>query len=408
MCNAKPDKKQKPVELADIFNQYGESYCQSHQLSMEQHKVLNAVRNCRTKALGGHVLQCDQCGELSNAYNSCRNRHCPKCQILAQARWLQAREKELLPVEYFHVVFTIPHELNGLAGYNQALLYNTLFKAAWHAIDTSGRDEKWLGGQMGMQAFLHTWSQNLGQHIHLHCLIPGGALTQAGEWQPSKPDFLFPVKVLSKLFRGTFVSLLRKAFEKGEFQFKGSIGSLREPKAFTKLLDELMKKSWNVYAKKPFNGAKGGLSYLGRYVKRIAISNNRILSCADGKVRFRWRDYAHQNKKKIMTLDADEFIRRFLIHVLPRGFIKNRTFGFLANTCKKKKIKLIKTALNLPQSEPVEEKAESAAEIMLRLTGIDIELCSVCKKGKLRNIRDILSFKQDQEVKRQQTYYDTS
>jgi len=317
------------MELADIFNQHGDAYCASHQLSIEQHKVMNAVRNCRTAALGGHVQQCDHCGVVTNAYNSCRNRHCPKCQRLSQERWLKAREAELLPVEYFHMVFTIPHELNAIVSYNQTLLYNILFKATWMALSTLGRDK--LGGQMGMQAFLHTWGQTMTPHNHLHCLVPAGVLTDEGEWDPSNPKYLLSVKALSPLFRGIFVSLLRKAFEKDSLKFQGQIKELKHPGVFKALLDKLMKKSWNVYSKKPFHGPSGGLAYLARYVKRIAISNNRILSCEDGLVRFRWRDYAHKNKVKIMTLDAQAFIRRYLIHVLPSGFMRIRTFGFLAN-----------------------------------------------------------------------------
>jgi hypothetical protein len=389
------------VELADIFNLYGNSYIEQHRLSVAQHKAINAICNCRTAALGGNLQRCDCCGKEIISYNSCRNRHCPKCQTLAKARWLAARQAELLPVEYFHVVFTIPHELNFLAGYNQTLIYNILFKAAWGTIKDLGLDPKWLGGDMGMLAALHTWGQNLLQHIHLHCIIPGGAL-QNNQWKSCKPGFLFPVRVISRKFRGTFVSLLRKAYQNNQLKLLGVIADLANPAIFTRLLDELMQKEWCVYAKKPFNGANGTVDYLAKYVYKTAISNNRILSCSDNKVIFNWRDYSDHNKIKEMTLDAHEFIRRFLTHVLPNGFIRIRPFGFLANSCKAKKIQQILTLLG--QEKPSKVKKESIDELMYRLTGIDINLCPHCKKGKLRTIKLLPNFKYLQHNK----YCDTS
>lgn len=388
-----------PVELADIFNAYGDDYRKRNKLSATCHKAINAICNCRTKALGGHVHQCEFCSAEIIMYDSCRNRHCPKCQTMAKTLWLEARQAELLPVEYFHVVFTIPHELNFIASYNQTAIYNILFKAAWIAIKTLGEDPKRLGGLMGMLAVLHTWGQNLLQHIHLHCIIPGGALKEQ-EWIATKPGFLFPVKVLSKVFRGVFVKLLHQAFNNGELTFKGSIVDLADAKTFAKLLDQLMKKDWVVYSKEPFNGAKGAVDYLAKYVYKTAISNDRILSCENGKVTFQWRDYSDNNKLKIMTLEADEFIRRFLIHILPDGFMRVRSFGFLANSCKAKKIPQILTALNQSDSIPTPEK-ETVAELMLRLTGVDINLCPKCKKGKLFLVKTIPNFKQIQ-------YWDTS
>jgi hypothetical protein len=389
-----------PAELADIFNLHANSYIAKHRLSKEQHKAVNAIRNCRTAVLGGNVQRCTCCGAEIISYNSCRNRHCPKCQALAKARWLAARQAELLPVEYFHVVFTIPHELNFLAGYNQVIIYNILFKAAWIAIQKLGKDEKKLGGVMGMLAALHTWGQNLLQHIHLHCIIPGGALKN-DEWISCKPGFLFPVRVISKIFRGTFVSLLRQAYQNDELKLQGVIADLSDPKIFNRLLDQLMTKDWCVYSKEPFNGAKGAVDYLAKYVYKTAISNNRILSCNDGKVAFKWRDYSRHNKLKTMRLDAHEFIRRFLTHVLPDGFMRIRSFGFLANSCKAKKLQQILSLLN--QDIPARKK-EPTGELMYRLTSIDINLCPKCKIGKLKTIKTLPNFRQLQYGK----YWNTS
>jgi len=391
------------AELSDIFNLYGGSYIKQHKLSLVQYKAVNAIRNCRTAALGGNVQRCPCCGAEIISYNSCRNRHCPKCQALAKAKWLEARQAELLPVEYFHVVFTIPHELNFIVGYNQGLIYNILFKSAWATIKTLGLDKKRLGGIMSMLAALHTWGQNLLQHVHLHCIIPGGALADK-KWVSCKPGFLFPVKVMSKIFRGTFVSLLRQAYQNNELKMQGVIADLANPKIFTNLLDQLMEKDWCVYSKKPFNGAKGAVDYLAKYVYKTAISNNRILSCDDGKVSFNWRDYSDHNKIKTMAVTADEFIRRFLAHILPDGFIRLRSFGFLANSCKAKNIPQILSLLNQKTESIPARKKESADELMLRLTGVDINLCPKCKIGRLQTIKTIPNFKQLKQNK----YCDTS
>ena len=402
MC--KGDSRAKnSAELSDIFNLYGDSYIKQHKLSLVQYKAVNAIRNCRTAALGGNVQRCPCCGAEIISYNSCRNRHCPKCQALAKAKWLEARQAELLPVEYFHVVFTIPHELNFIVGYNQGLIYNILFKSAWATIKTLGLDKKRLGGIMSMLAALHTWGQNLLQHVHLHCIIPGGALADK-KWVSCKPGFLFPVKVMSKIFRGTFVSLLRQAYQNNELKMQGVIADLANPKIFTNLLDQLMEKDWCVYSKKPFNGAKGAVDYLAKYVYKTAISNNRILSCDDGKVSFNWRDYSDHNKIKTMAVTADEFIRRFLAHILPDGFIRLRSFGFLANSCKAKNIPQILSLLNQKTESIPARKKESADELMLRLTGVDINLCPKCKIGRLQTIKTIPNFKQLKQNK----YCDTS
>ena len=377
------------VELADIFLRYADGYIEQHGVSAPQNKAIKAISRC------------NHCSAEEIAYNSCRYRHCPKCQTTKQLRWLENRKAELLPVEYFHVVFTIPHELNGIASYNPSLLYNLLFKAAWSAIYTLGQDKKRLGGLMGMLAFLHTWGQNLSQHIHLHCMVPGGALCDINgqkEWRDSKPGFLFPVKVISKLFGKTFLKLLQQAYKNNEITFKGAITELAEQEKFKQLMALLSNKSWNVYAKTPFNGSEGGLEYLARYVSKTAIGNERLISHDNQEVTFKWRDYSDENQSKRMTLNAYEFIRRYLTHVLPDGFMRIRTFGFLANACKTKNINLILPLLNHSEEEDCEKqedkKKESIAELMKRITGVDIDQCKHCKIGRLVIIKSILSFKQ--------------
>lgn len=338
-------------------------------------------------------------------YNSCRNRHCPKCQTVKQLRWLEQRKTELLPVQYFHVVFTIPHELNGIAGYNQALIYNLLFKAAWGTVRTLGLDPKRkLGGEMGMLSVLHTWGQTLTQHIHLHCIIPGGALCEGEdglEWRNCKGSYLFPAKVMSRLYGRIFLSLLKEVYQNNELMFKGAIADLTGPQAFTALLTELYSKEWLVYAKDPFNGAIGGLEYMTRYVSKIAIGNERILSCENGQVRFKYTDYVDHNKAKIMTLSTDEFIRRFLSHVLPDGFMRIRSFGFWSNASKKKSLKQIRSLLP-QQKEPAAIQAETNAELIERITGQNIFQCKQCKIGQLKRVELFPSFRQSLQ------YLDTS
>ena len=376
------------VELADVFLRYGNAYIEQHRISTPQDKAIRALSRCRTAALGGHVTRCNHCGIEKNNYNSCRNRHCPKCQTTKQMRWSESRKSELLPVGYFHVVFTIPHELNGIASYNQLLIYNLLFKAAWIAVCTLGKKSKEFGGLMGMLAFLHTWGQNLSQHIHLHCMIPGGALCDVDgqkKWKSSKPNYLFSVKVMAKFTGKVFLRLLKEAYNKNEITFAGSISELEKSVKFNQLITLLYKKSWNVYAKEPFNGAKGGLEYLARYVSKTAIGNERIISHDNQQVTFKWRDYSDKNKEKIMVLNAHEFIRRYLQHVLPNGFMRIRSFGFLANACKAKNIDLIRSQLTPHEKASKQDKKdkEPIDELMMRLTGIDINLCQVCKIGHL-------------------------
>ena len=388
MCDQENAQEQSSVELGDVFRMHRESYCKNNTLSPEQHKVINAICNCRTSILGGHIEQCDNCDNIHVSYNSCRNRHCPKCQSLKTAKWLENRQKELLPVPYFHVVFTLPHELNNLVLYNKRELYSLLMQSVWGTIKTLGKDPKRLNGLMGMLAILHAWGQNLFPHNHIHCIIPGGTLVNGEKWRSSKSNYLFPVKVMSKIFRGIFISGLRILYDGNKLKIPNDSNlktSLSIRKNFEALLSSLMKKPWVVYSKKPFAGPEKLLDYLGRYVNKIAISNTRILSCNKRSVRFKWRDYSDDNKVKIMELKPEEFMRRFLSHVVPKGFMRVRFFGFLANACKRKNVTTIRKALSY---KPIEEKQKKdIRSLMLELTGDDITICPKCKKGHFYKIQ---------------------
>jgi hypothetical protein len=372
------------VELAEIFRTHGAAYRQAHTLSRAQRRAMHAIETCRTAALGGHRDTCDTCGAVQISYNSCRNRHCPKCQTLAKVRWLEARRAELLPVDYFHVVFTLPHPLNSLAQGNPRVLYSLLFRAAADTLTTFGRDPRHLGGDLGGTAILHTWGQNLSQHLHLHCVVTGGALAPGGaRWIAAPPGFLFPVRALAAVFRGKYLAALRRAFAQGALRFAGSLAPLAEPATFARWLDQLRQPDWVVYAKRRFAGPGQVLEYLGRYTHRVALSNDRLLSLADGIVRFRWKDYADHDRVKVMALDADEFIRRFLLHVVPDGFVRIRHFGLLANRTRRAKLARCRELL-APAPAPPASLRESAPALMLRLTGLDITRCAVCQRGQLR------------------------
>lgn len=390
MCVFPKEEIKPPVELADIFRIHGEAYCATHTLTSEQYKVLHAIQNCRTSVLGGHVEQCDNCSAIQCSYNSCRNRHCPKCETLKAVKWLSARQNELLPVPYFHVVFTLPHELNNLVLYNKRELYDLLFESAWAALNKLGQDPKRLNGEMGMHAILHTWSQTLSEHNHLHCIVPGGALQSNGEWKSSNENYLFPINVLSALFRGGFVSRLRALYQQQKMKLPDKLTETLGQNNFDELLDELMQKNWVVYAKPPFAGPETLLNYLGRYTHKIAISNYRILAYDAESVTFKWRDYADDNKVKIMILKPEEFIRRFLSHVVPEGFMRIRSFGFLSNACKAKKIEQIQTQLaytpEKPNKKNERKEKKDIATLMFEITGKDITLCPSCKQGNLHKM----------------------
>lgn len=327
-------------EVGDVVRQYGARFVRTHQPCADQRRVLQAIRLCRTAALGGHVEGCDGCGHQRIAYNSCRNRHCPKCQGAARARWMASEQATLLPVEYFHVVFTPPHALNDLIRVNRRELYGQLFRSAAETLLTLARDGKYLGGEPAITMVLHTWGQNLCEHVHVHCVVSGGGLSADGHrWQRlRRRGFLFPVRVLSKLFRGKYLAALDTMRTRQSLRFAGRSASLTDVLAWATLRRELAGTPWVVYAKPPFGGPERVLKYLSRYTHRVAISNHRILFVGDGVVRFQWKDYAAHSACKQMTLEAGEFLRRFLLHVVPRGFMRIRHYGLLANGVRRDKL----------------------------------------------------------------------
>jgi len=329
---------------------------------------MSAIELCRTAELGGHVESCRSCGAIHVAYNSCRNRHCPKCQGKVCRDWLAARQGELLPVPYFHVVFTLPADIAAIAFQNKTAVYTILFKAAAETLRTIAADPRHLGAEIGLIAVLHSWGQNLHYHPHLHCIVPGGGISLDGRrWVACRSGFFLPVRVLSRLFRRRFLEELRAAFDARNLTFFGDLAGLAEPAAFTRLLAEVRRLDWVVYAKPPFGGPEQVLAYLGRYTHRVAIANSRLIGMADGKVSFRWRDYRHRGKTKVMTLDAHEFIRRFLLHTLPDGFHRIRHYGFLANGYRAARLDLCRRLLASPQQDDIEPQAESVAVTAERL-----------------------------------------
>jgi hypothetical protein len=383
-------KKQQQVELADIFRLYADDYRRSHPVAYEQLKVMRHIQICRTAVLGGHVEQCDQCAFEQIAYNSCRDRHCPKCQTLTKEQWLNDRKAELLPCGYFHLVFTLPHELNPIILSNKTTTVNILFAAVNQTLQAFAKDPQWrLEGRLGFISVLHTWSQTLIDHFHLHCLIPAGALSfTKNRWIPANDNFLFKITSLALEFRKRYLKLLWNAYLKNELIFTQKTAAFNYRQAFQQLINSLSKTRWIAYAKRPFAGPQQVLEYLGRYTHRVAISNNRILCIDNGRITFTYRDRQKDNEIKKITLDADEFIRRFLLHVLPKGLMKIRYFGFLSHTNKKEQIPLIRKLID-PESTLPMKINESINEMMLRLTGIDISCCPQCKKGKMIRIRKL-------------------
>jgi hypothetical protein len=323
-----------PLEVADLIRSAGTAFLERNRqwLRWKHIKVLLAIARCRTAGLGGHIDQCTRCGHRAISYNSCRNRHCPKCQTAARDRWIAARQKELLPTRYVHVVFTLPAQLAPLALQNKKLIYGLLLRVSAETLLEVARDPRHLGAELGFFSVLHTWSQKLTLHPHVHCVIPAGGLSPDHTyWVKSQNRFFLPLKVLSRVFRGKFLADLKQAFQNGQLNFHGNLAPLAQPKTFAAWRRLFFRKDWVVYAKRPFGGPEYVLQYLGRYTHRVAISNHRLVSFTDGKVTFRWRDSAHNNEQKLMTLPIDEFLRRFLLHLLPKGFVRIRNFGFLAN-----------------------------------------------------------------------------
>ncbi len=377
-------------EVADIFRLYGGDYRQSNSLPYEKIKVMHHIEVCRTAELGGHLQQCDQCGFEQIAYNSCRDRHCPKCQCLVKEQWLNDRKSELLPCGYFHLVFTLPHDLNPIILCNKRIALQILFDAVSETLQAFAKDPQWrLEGQLGFISVLHTWSQTLIDHFHLHCLIPAGALSfKKDEWTPAKESFLFRIESLAKALKNCYLQKLKTTYQNEALIFPGNTAQFASKEGFQKLLTPLFKAKWIAYAKRPFGGPKQVLEYLGRYTHRVAISNNRIFSIDNSKVTLTYRDREKNNEMRFMTLEAHEFIRRFLLHVLPGGFMKIRYFGFLSHTNKNQAIKLLRKLID-PDAKLPEKIKETILEMMLRLTDTDITCCPKCKKGKMTMIKKL-------------------
>lgn len=364
------------MELQHVFSRFADSFLSTHPLHRDGHKALRAIVNCRTAALGGHLDQCDTCDDLKVSYNSCRNRNCPKCGNLKKEQWILDRTSELLPVSYFHTVFTVPHELNPLFLVNPSILNSLLFKAASQTLSKLALDPKYLGAHIGVTMVLHTWGQNLSFHPHVHCIVPGGGLSPSGcSFVRSRKKFFIPVKVLSKMFRGKFLSLLKQAFTEQKLEFVGQAQAFAEAPAFQAMLDSLYEKPWVVYCKKPFKSPFHVVKYLSRYTHKTAISNHRLTTMDDNTVTFQYRDYKDQGKVKPMTLDAMEFMRRFMMHVLPAGFQRIRYFGFLSNSNRKKKFQ---QCLRLTHT-PIKPKVKlTARELIQKIKGVDLSVCPSC------------------------------
>ena len=374
--------QEESLEVADIFSKHGQPYRVSKKMSLNHIRTMRDIERCRTAKLGGHVDECDCCGRIRISYNSCRNRHCPKCQFLAKERWLEERRENLLPVPYFHVVFTIPAKLNPLVLRNKKICYDILFRCVSETLFELARDPKHLGGQIGFICILHTWGQNLMDHAHIHSIVTGGALSLDGtKWISCRKDFFISVKVLSRLFRGKVIDFLKKSWESEGLEFSGDIAKLKD--RFAHFLNDLYQMEWVVYAKSPFKDPETLLEYLGRYTHRIAIGNHRILNMEDGLVSFIWRDYADGNKTKIMKLEASEFIRRFLLHVLPEKFVKIRYYGLLANRKSNTMLSQCRKLLTDAAQPKKKNSTETWQEFLLRVCGMDLITCPFCKNGRM-------------------------
>lgn len=368
-------------EIQDILLQYGAAFCASHNISMEQKKVMTALSECRTAAMGAHKIICDDCGHTEISYNSCRNRHCPKCQTFNKEKWIDKQKTYLLPVGYFHVVFTLPDILNPVVYQNQRTAYNLMFKAVWETLHELSSDKKYLGAEIGVTAVLHTWGQQLAYHPHIHCIVSGGGITKDGKWIPSRKKFFLPMRVMAKLFRGKFLASLRQS----KLEFFNESAYLNDPVNFDQFIRTCYEKEWIVYSKPPFRSAETVVEYLGRYTHRVAISNNRILSAENGKVSFTWKDYKDGNRRKLMTVSADEFLRRFLLHVLPKGFNKIRYFGFLGSRYRAAKLQMCRKVLKVTAFH----HARSTDEILHKMGIIPCSVCPICGSDKLSHYHTV-------------------
>lgn len=364
------------LEVADIFRRHDHAYRVAHDghLGRVERRVMSAIALCRTAALGGHVEACEDCAHARVCYNSCRNRHCPKCQSATRERWLADRQADLLPVPYFHVVFTVPAEVAEIAFHNKAVVYAILFDAVAATLKTIAADSRHLGGEIGFLAILHTWGQALTHHPHIHCLVPGGALSPDGRWLSCRPRVFLPIHVLSRLFRRLFLERLQAAYADGRLRFSGTLDGLGQAHAFTAAIRQLRRKNWIVYAKPPFGSPEQVLAYLGRYTHRVAIANSRLVSADETSVTFRWRDYRHGNAPRLMSLDPHEFIRRFLLHCLPDGFHRIRHYGFLANGCRRTRLAIIRQLLVATKLAPT----ATAGETTRPLPRFDPTVCPCC------------------------------
>jgi hypothetical protein len=384
------------LEMADVFRRYGDTYRDQagSLLSTAQRRVMTAIEQCRTAALGGHVEECDRCGHRRVWYNSCRNRHCPSCQSLARAAWIEDRKAELLETEYFHVVFTVPEEIAVIAAQNKAVVYGMLFRTVAETLRTIAADPKHLGAEIGFFAVLHTWGQTLVHHPHLHCVVPGGGLSiDATRWVSCRPGFFLPVRVLSRLFRRLFLEYLQDAFDTGQLHFSASLQTLSDREAFADHLKPVRRAEWVVYAKPPFAGPKQVLDYVGRYTHRVAISNHRLIDTDDGHVRFRYRDYRAEcpDSHKTMTLAAPEFIRRFLLHVLPSGFHRIRYYGFLGNRHRAAKLDRCRQFLgSTPPPAPAHHATTDYRDRYEALTGVSLRACPLCQNGRMLVVESIV------------------
>lgn len=373
------------LEVADVFRRYGEVYRHQHGASMssEQRRVMRAIEVCRTAVLGGHLERCDQCDYERNCFNSCRDRHCPKCQSLARAQWIERRLAELLDCPYFHVVFTVPDDIAAIAYQNKVVVYDILFHTTAETLKTIAADPKHLGAEIGFFAVLHSWGQNLMFHPHLHCVVPGGGLSADGQrWVRCRARFFLSVRVLSCLFRRLFLESLEKAFNSGKLQFFAALEFLRDPHGFAERIAQAKQTDWVVYTKRPFAGPQQVLDYVGRYTHRVAISNNRLIDIDNGRVKFHWKDYRDNSQIKVMDLEADEFIRRFLLHALPEGFQRIRYYGFLANRDRRNKLALCRQLLGM-QNSSQRASIKDYRQHYQELTGRSLTLCPRCQKGQM-------------------------
>ena len=373
-----PQVLRPPVEVGDIFRDHGEAFRRTRNLSLRQLKAMSAIERCRSAELGGHVLRCNDCAEVQIAYNSCRNRHCPKCQASTAKRWLAHRQAELLPVEYYHVVFTLPALIADIAFQNPALVYDLLFKVTSQTLRTIARDPKHLGADIGFTAVLHTWGSAMTHHPHLHCIVPGGGLDHDGQWQPCKPGFFLPVQVLSRLFRRLFLQQLIALHD--QLKFYGQLEHLADSLAFAQHLDPVRRLDWVVYAKRPFAGPEAVLAYLSLYTHRVAISNRRLVSYEKHTITFKYKDYRAKGRKRYttMTLATDEFIRRFLIHILPSGFHRIRHFGLFANHQRKLNLLCLKRLLGEVEVNPdPQEKKDKPPTFVCRTCGTPMVIIEI-------------------------------